>query len=215
MYVDGKRIGTRSIKYNSVITGLRRSVKLNNLDESDSDRIKHVASRYFRAIIDDNDIKKILIPEEMIKDLKTVENEDLIVKTVANSIEKLEKDINDTYDEVKEIKSEMKEKFAEHPELFHQYSEMLDKTIKMQEMLLKKLGAIGGGITNVINKNITIDNRQLHVALSKQIEFIFKNNEAKVEDGKLIFEKPSFELLETFNKYRKKENAETAETVSA
>ncbi len=141
------------------------------------------------------------MPESLERRLVNEKDRAIVKNSIMSSIKRLEKECVLLYDEIRE----MKDKARDNPETYHIWSDSVDKLMRMQEMFLKRLGLLGNTISNtIIAKNVSIDNRSLSMALDKQLDFVFKNNDAIMNNGKIIFDNPSNELLEAYNKWKDK-----------
>jgi len=115
----------------------------------------------------------------------------------------------DSYDRTKiefeEVVSKFKkmlERFEAENDVFKQ-QHILDRLAGLIELALRNQGRIGKGLMNIKAQNVNILNpSDLSQAFKRMQETQFDQMDAEYSNGKLVFNKPTPELIDDFNKWR-------------
>jgi hypothetical protein len=144
--------------------------------------------------------------------LRTLKKKSFDVMLRADREEKMSDYMLDSFDK---IKVEFEDLFAHTKRLLVQYEDAGDtegqvaviRELKEQIIVaLKRLGEFKTGMINVKADRVNILNTSDFMDAFKKIQRQwFASMEAKIENGKMVFEKPSAELIDDFYRYQAEE----------
>jgi len=125
--------------------------------------------------------------------------DEMTAEFILNSIQKVTIEFEDHYQRYKKILEKLETKDTPTFEMLSVMREMKD----MLSLSLKKMGQFSHGLESVKADTINvINNSDVIMAVQQNQDKLFKDMQPEFVDGKLVFNKPSAELVDAYHKWK-------------